>query len=431
LSVSGAINNQVVITNNKTDGSVLAAIRFNNNVNNYGYIGIGGSNTSNYSSNLYLQADKNIVINTGGSNSNNINFIIDSNGNVGIATTNPASKLHVNGITTLNSNLIVTTGYVGIGTATIGATNSNFNVFGTSYFNSDVNINGKITQSGTGDISLIGTTILNSNLAVSGAIDNQVVITNNKTGGTGLAAIRFNNNVNNSGYIGVGGSNTSNYSSNLYLQADKNIVFNTGGNNSNAITMIINSNKSVSIGTTSIGNTGELICSSNIKENNAYLKDTYINVSLLPRIKKKSAFYCSLSTNITINGINLYKYDIDLTKYTQLATTNASNPYRIFNIRAFVSSAYFSYFTSDFPNVLQYDIYMSSISSPNSDTAFTGANGPIGINVCAIGSPENYNLSNLLPTAFSLLKTSNSNYISFVSSINSLGISCIIEDYLY
>jgi hypothetical protein len=74
---------------------------------------------------------------------------------------------------------------------------------------------------------------------------------------------------------------------------------------------------------------------------------------------------------------------------------------------------------------------MSSISLANSDTAFTGTNGPTGINVCAIGSPENYNLSNLLPTAFTLLKTSNSNYISFVSSINSLGISCIIEDYLY
>ena len=250
LVVSGAIDNQVAITNNKTDGSGFASVRFNNNVNNSGYIGIGGSNTSNYSSNLYLQADKNIVINTGGSNSNNANFIINQNGNVGIATTNPASKLHVNGITTLNSNLIITTGYVGIGTGTIGATNSNFNVFGTSYFNSDVNINGKITQSGTGDVLLIGTTTLNSNLSVSGAIDNQISITNNKTGGSGLAAIRFNNNVNNSGYIGVGGSNTSNYSSNLYLQADKNIVINTGGSNSNNANFIINSTGNVGIATT-------------------------------------------------------------------------------------------------------------------------------------------------------------------------------------
>ena len=58
-----------------------------------------------------------------------------------------------------------------------------------------------------------------------------------------------------------------------------------------------------------------------------------------------------------------------------------------------------------------------------------------GLNICAIGTPENYRLENILPSYISLLRcdsyADNFNYLSLVSPHSNLSVSFIIEDYLY
>jgi hypothetical protein len=53
-----------------------------------------------------------------------------------------------------------------------------------------------------------------------------------------------------------------------------------------------------------------------------------------------------------------------------------------------------------------------------------------GLNICAIGTPENYSLSNILPTYITLLRTNTFNYLSLVSPNSNLSVAYIIEDYL-
>ena len=53
------------------------------------------------------------------------------------------------------------------------------------------------------------------------------------------------------------------------------------------------------------------------------------------------------------------------------------------------------------------------------------------INICAIGTPENYLLSNILPTNISLIRcNSNFNYLSIVSQKSGVSFCYIVEDYL-
>ena len=71
------------------------------------------------------------------------------------------------------------------------------------------------------------------------------------------------------------------------------------------------------------------------------------------------------------------------------------------------------------PNILQYDIYSSyDIITQN-------------INICAIGFPSNYYLNKITAGDIFILKTSNYNYISILSKIKDLSISCIISDFLF
>jgi hypothetical protein len=64
------------------------------------FIGIGGSAVGgNYANNSYIQSPNALVLNSGGATgASTPNFIILSSGNVGIGTTNPATKLDVNGV---------------------------------------------------------------------------------------------------------------------------------------------------------------------------------------------------------------------------------------------------------------------------------------------------------------------------------------------
>ena len=79
------------------------------------------------------------------------------------------------------------------------------------------------------------------------------------------------------------------------------------------------------------------------------------------------------------------------------------------------------------PNILQYDIYMCNQSS--ADVNFSGSSS--GINICAVGNPENYSLTNILPTYFSILQNNTLDKLTIISTISNLNISCIIEDYLF
>ena len=79
------------------------------------------------------------------------------------------------------------------------------------------------------------------------------------------------------------------------------------------------------------------------------------------------------------------------------------------------------------PSILQYDIYMSNgqITPPATITNYKS-----GINIYAIGTPENFKLSNLLPCYITLLRTTDFNYLSIISTIPDLSVSYIIEDYI-
>jgi hypothetical protein len=56
------------------------------------------------------------------------------------------------------------------------------------------------------------------------------------------------------------------------------------------------------------------------------------------------------------------------------------------------------------------------------------------LNICAIGTPENYKLDNILPSYISLLRYDTDpykfDYLSIISPCSNLQVSYIIEDYL-
>ena len=127
------------------------------------------------------------------------------------------------------------------------------------------------------------------------------------------------------------------------------------------------------------------------------------------------------------DNITYYKYDIDMRNYTNLKyAPNPNTPYRIFKIIVYLGSVYFEYFTNGTPNVLSYEIYMS-----NESQAGGGGIGSAGINICAIGFPQNYNLNSVLPTQLSLVRSADFNYICILSRVNATVCNVIIEDLLF
>ena len=122
-----------------------------------------------------------------------------------------------------------------------------------------------------------------------------------------------------------------------------------------------------------------------------------------------------------LNTETYYKHDIYLPTYvkTKIDSIDA-NPYRIFGIKFFSTSAIFNNnIVNKPPTILQYDIYTSYI-----------INSGI-INICAIGFPSNYYLNKITAGDIFLLKTTNYNYISILSKKKDLNVSCIISDFLF
>ena len=91
-----ASDNQIVITNTTT--TRFTSIRFFTGTTN-GYIGIGGAalaGTSYYNNNVFIEANNSLIFQSGNQNTTNIpRMIINTSGNVGIATTNPTELLNL------------------------------------------------------------------------------------------------------------------------------------------------------------------------------------------------------------------------------------------------------------------------------------------------------------------------------------------------
>lgn len=152
-----------------------------------------------------------------------------------------------------------------------------------------------------------------------------------------------------------------------------------------------------------------------------------IVINQTPNVQKKFMFTGTCSSSMLMpDGITYFAYDIDLRNYTQLKyAPNPNTPYRIFKIKVFFGSVYFGYLTNTKPNVLSYEVYMS-----NESQAGGGGIGSVGLNVCALGYPENVILNSISPTQLSLV-CGDFNFVTVLSRVNGSVFNAIIEDCLF
>ena len=450
------LTKQFYINSNAFENSLM--------INSYGNTGIGTINTTN---------DKKLVVygNTevfgsfvqskiGGITPNNL-FI----GNVGICTNanNTDYNLNVignakisNGIDTnniLNSGDLFQKGVVRIGPTVSRSTiyDYNFYVNTPTFIDSDTKINGNLSHnSGNFLINSILTTV-NSNIKING------ILNQNSNLGINIGSYVFSNVLqveeggklrianNSQDYTSIGTNNNPYPNTRIILNgASKsvnpgNIEYYSTSSSGNHIfyngttaneTMRINNNGNISV-------INELHVSRDIKENSQYLSNIYVRLDQLSNlsvnnfnINKKYGYTSSTTIPITLNITQYYKFDINLSslKSITLPSSPTNIKYRIFNIKCFINYGIFEMNADILPSILQYDIYMSS---GQSSSILSGINNyKIGININAIGTPENYKLENLLPTYITLLRTNDFDYLSIISKINNLSVSYIIEDYL-
>jgi hypothetical protein len=147
-----------------------------------------------------------------------------------------------------------------------------------------------------------------------------------------------------------------------------------------------------------------------------------------PWLQKHTGFYCTISTPININGLNYYKYDVDLRNYTSLGVlqigAQSGDTYRIFRIQMFYASMYFDLLTNNEPNICSYDVYMSWKQNGIGMTT-----NYQGLNMNAIGTPPNPLLRNILNTDLFIIRNGGNdiNYITLMAKQSSL-VRVIIED---
>ena len=381
---SSTIDNQITIQNSAINK--YTRIKFINSSLSDCYIGIGGSSIAgNYNNNFFIQSKTGIILNSGNNLTSSIpSIIIASSGNIGISTDIANNILQIND----GGRLRIANG------------NTDYTVIGTT--------NGI-------------TSTTNTRIIINGV-----------------------NKINDS----INKGNVEYYTTSI----GKHIFYRNGTSNIENELMRIDENGNTGIGTTSTANfklnvAGQLNISNLIRENGDYLSNIYVKLENLSNLsinnfnlKKKFGYNCiingDLTPQLTYNSVNYWKYDIDLrlnTKNLISTIDNNSVCYRSFNIKCFLSHCDFETVNIGVPNILQYDIYMSS--NPIMQACSPAIATPkSGLNVCAIGTPENYNLNNILPTYFTLLRNSSAeycfNYLSLVSPSSNLVVSYIIEDYL-
>jgi hypothetical protein len=191
-----------------------------------------------------------------------------------------------------------------------------------------------------------------------------------------------------------------------------------GGNNAMSLTSSILTFTNGTINTQAINLNGQSI---QTVAQNTILTST-------PNVSKKYMLQFTCTTPFLMpNGITYYKYDIDLRNYTQTKIINNPNtPYRIFKIKLWIASGYYEYLYNGNYNVLSYEVFMSNQSQGGG-----GGIGSAGINLRAIGTPENPILNGITPTQISLVRSADFNFICCLAIVNNTQVYSIIEDCLF
>ena len=213
LTLNSSTTNEQIIINN-TNQYKYSRIKFTNNdpVNNFGYIGIGGTNISdNYNNNIFIQSTKSIILNSG-NNSTSLtlsipSLLISSNGNIGISTA------------TANNIFQIGDG----GRLRIANNGTDYTIIGTSNINNN-SLNTRIIINGyntTGDIQY-NTTTSGKHLFYSDGGTNELMRINN-TGNVGIGTINTENfKLNVNGQLNVQNliKENSSYLSNVYVKLE-------------------------------------------------------------------------------------------------------------------------------------------------------------------------------------------------------------------
>ena len=292
---------------------------------------------------------------------------------------------------------------------------------------------------------------LNSNLAI-GNIENANIISNtiNYTSNNyltsnlkdiyenysnlGIIQGFINSNIQTQQYISNLNTNelkiNNNNISNIYVASNvlSNLNINFGFINSNIQTQQIISNlKCENFFLSNLNN----IHTSNLTTSNI-VKDIVLNE--MPRVNKKSAFYCQTTNLIYPDGVKaFYSYHLYLPDYVATGIidigSGSGDTYRIFKIKCFFGSSYFQKLTNGIPDIVEYNIYMSN-------KANAGGDGTIaGVNIMATGIPQNYYLNNLMNNNLFILRNNTSsssfnfNYLSILTT-QIADVRCIIQDLL-
>jgi len=238
-------------------------------------------------------------------------------------------------------------------------------------------------------------------------------------------------------------SNTSNTIFNNYSNLNlttSNNLFNYSSNNSNFFSnqILITSNNLANY-TSNNSNFFSNLNYNSLYSSNSNIYTTsnavkYIVHNEMPRVNKKSAFFCSTTNLIYPNGstpyyaYHLYLPDYTATGYIQIGS-GSGDTYRIFKIKVFFASMYFQKLVNGMPDIVDYTIYMSN-------KANAGGDGTIaGINIMARGEPANPFLDNLIRNNIFLLRNNTSsssfnfNYLSILTPQTS-DLRVFIEDLL-
>lgn len=156
----------------------------------------------------------------------------------------------------------------------------------------------------------------------------------------------------------------------------------------------------------------------------------------MPDVPKRKMFIVSIPSSSTFfdatSTTTYYKWDLDLRNYTTTQSIVSDPPtgdlLRIFKISFWYVPSYFGSYINGEPYVVSYTVFMSNKNNP-----IFGRPETAGVNIYAIGFPENTKLSNILPNNLMLLKNYNSNfnYLTIVSRNAPADIYCIIEDQLF
>ena len=235
---------------------------------------------------------------------------------------------------------------------------------------------------------------------------------------TGSITLNSNSNVSNVS-IPNNGLSIGAYSSNVWMSFSSNC--------SNQI--YFNGNKTIEISSNLINFTGT-INAVNLTSNNTTIPSIAQTTILTatPNVMKKTGFLINVHNPVYINSDTAsYSYDLYLPSYTsQAIVESSSDPYRIFKIYVCYASSYFEYLSNGLPNCLSYEIFMSYKANAGS-----GGVGKQYLNICALGTPENYYLDKVLPNNLYIMRSPFSYFTSIsIISTKIADVRVIIEDLL-